>query len=182
MLPDDDFICRPTFDLRVGQVAEQLAEFDRIAKHWDERRSIANSAALSCVGSRWRHGSSASSYGAATDESHPRVRSASGLHAADVKRSRLNMRGQAIGSGCEPQCGMPYASVLSLRLHVVPRARRTHAGAVEGVLCRWSASIDGRSPSICRPSAGERGSAVELWGTQCRSTKWPMQPAPSAVN
>ncbi len=158
------------------EVAEQLAEFDRIAGQWDERRSVANSAALflrpEVGGDMVRPGIVL--YGAATDESHS-ARSL-GVHPALQLTSKLiatqQLRaGQCIGYGSRAAVGH------AMRIGVVacgyadgyPRGAPDGTPvAVEGVRVPLvgRVSMDMITVDLSTVPQAGLGSAVELWGTQ----------------
>jgi alanine racemase len=168
-------------DRRVDQagpveVAEQLAEFDRIAGNWPEPRSVANSAALflrpEVGGDMVRPGIVL--YGAATDEAHSAhslgVRPAMRLESKLIALQQLPP-GQAIGYGSRTTArqAMRVGVVACGYADGYPRnAPDGTPVAVEGVRVPLvgRVSMDMITVDLSTvPQAGV-GSSVEVWGTQ----------------
>jgi alanine racemase len=168
-------------DRRVDQtgpveVAEQRAEFDRVAGHWPEPRSLANSAALflrpETGGDMVRPGIVL--YGAATDEAHSAhslgVRPAMQLASKLIALQQLQP-GQAVGYGSRSSARQP------LRIGIVacgyadgyPRSAPDGTPvAVDGVRVPLvgRVSMDMITVDLSTVPRAAVGSAVELWGTQ----------------
>jgi alanine racemase len=158
------------------EAAEQIALFERVAGGWNERRSLANSAALflrpEVGGDMVRPGIVL--YGAATDESHTAhslgVKPAMTLVSRLIATQMLNA-GQAVGYGSR------WTAQHALRVGVVacgyadgyPRAAPDGTPvAVDGVQVPLvgRVSMDMITVDLSSlPQAGI-GSRVELWGTQ----------------
>jgi alanine racemase len=158
------------------EVAEQQAEFDRIAGRWPEKRSLANSAALflrpEVRGDMVRPGIVL--YGAATDESHSAsslgVRPAMRLASKLIATQHLQP-GQAIGYGSRAavQQAMRVGVVACGYADGYPRSAPDGTPvAVEGVRVPLvgRVSMDMITVDLSTVPQAGIGSAVELWGTQ----------------
>ena len=157
------------------EVAEQLTALDRVAQHWPEQRSLANSAALflrpEVAGNSVRPGIVL--YGAATDESH----SAAALRVvpAMTLRSKL-IAVQTLAAGQAVGYGSRFAAPHAMRIGVVacgyadgyPRnAPDGTAVWVDGlrVPVAGRVSMDMITVDLSAAPNAVVGSEVELWGT-----------------
>lgn len=158
------------------EAAEQIALFERVVGGWNERRSLANSAALflrpEVGGDMVRPGIVL--YGAATDETH--TAQSLGVQPAMTLASRL-IATQTLNPGQAVGYGSRWTAQRALRVGVVacgyadgyPRAAPDGTPvAVDGVQAPLvgRVSMDMITVDLSSlPQAGI-GSRVELWGTQ----------------
>jgi alanine racemase len=158
------------------EVAEQLAEFGRIAGSWQDKRSLANSAALflrpEVGGDSVRPGIAL--YGAATDEAHSAA--ALGVRPAMTLTSRL-IGVQQVKAGHAVGYGSRYLATRDARIGVVACGyadgypRHAPDGtplAVDGVRVPLVGRVSMDMITVDLGSAPQAGvgSAVELWGSQ----------------
>ena len=158
------------------EVAEQLEALDRVALHWPEERSLANSAALflrpEIAGSSVRPGIVL--YGAATDESH----SAAALHVvpAMTLRSKL-IAVQTLAAGQAVGYGSRFAAPHAMRIGVIAcgYADGYPRNAPDGtpvwldgvhVPIAGRVSMDMITVDLSDAPNATIGSEAELWGSQ----------------
>lgn len=157
-----------------GEVKEQLAAFNTIARHWPEPRSFANSAALflrpEVEGHSVRPGIAL--YGASTDESH--TAAALGVTPAMTLRSKL-ISVQALAAGDAVGYGTRFTAARAMRVGVVAcgYADGYPRGAPDGtpvwvdgarIPIAGRVSMDMITVDLTATPGANVGSEVELWG------------------